>query len=567
MQSYAGYLAPRARCVVEFGCGEGKTGREFRQIQPACRYIGIDQDPAKLQSAVKVLDQVEQSDFSSLELGHHGIYAADCLLYHSRFVCLKGLPQKLAEQAALLREGGQVVFVLENPGYYAHVLSLWRGEALAVDTSLTMSVLLHILEQAGLKIDRIHSEYDLKDRGVRESQEMQSLLHSFVSLCQKMKLGAKTDIWAKRFVVVAGKMEPPAPGMMIQTFIGEHAACAKVRVHEPDKFCQTMFNVHCEVDRNLVMDLGHARPYRDKIVIRQRMQINKPEALRDMVPLIREGFLFVFEIDDNPFLWKKAYERMYYADFTCCHAIQVSTPALAELMKPFNPNIVVFRNQLERLPAPRVYAAEDAPVTLFFGALNRWNDWKEIMPVINEALHKYGDKLQVKVLFDQKFYEALETENKEFCSGQFPKNFAPYEVYEQVLRSSDIALLPLLDTQFNAMKSDLKFIECAGNGTVVLASPTVYEDTVRHGRTGFIYHDVEEFRNYLFLLIEDRERRLEVARDAYAYVRENRLLSQHYEERIAFYRSLSERKQEIDGLVLKRIADVLQKLEVAVHAD
>ena len=117
------------------------------------------------------------------------------------------------------------------------------------------------------------------------------------------------------------------------------------------------------------------------------------------------------------------------------------------------------------------------------------------------------------------------------------------------------------------MKSDLKFIECAGNGTVVLASPTVYEDTVRQGRTGFIYHDVGEFRKYLFLLIEDRERRLEVAREAYAYVRDHRLLSQHYEERVAFYRSLFERKPELDDLVVKHIEDILQKAELSDYDD
>ncbi len=55
------------------------------------------------------------------------------------------------------------------------------------------------------------------------------------------------------------------------------------------------------------------------------------------------------------------------------------------------------------------------------------------------------------------------------------------------MRECDIALLPLNFNRFNSMKSDLKFIECAGHGVTVLASPTVYENSIIEGRTGLIY--------------------------------------------------------------------------------
>ena len=77
--------------------------------------------------------------------------------------------------------------------------------------------------------------------------------------------------------------------------------------------------------------------------------------------------------------------------------------------------------------------------------------------------------------------------NKEFTP------FSPYNIYEKILRESDIAILPLEFNRFNSMKSDLKFIESAGHGAVVLASPTVYEDTVDDGKTGLIYNSIQEF--------------------------------------------------------------------------
>ena len=178
------------------------------------------------------------------------------------------------------------------------------------------------------------------------------------------------------------------------------------------------------------------------------------------------------------------------------------------------------------------------------------------MPVLNELLAQYGDRVQVRVVFDRSFYDALRTEHKELVGTEYPKGFAPYSVYEDALHGSDIALLPLRDTPFNVMKSDLKFIECAGHGTVALASPTVYADTVQDGVTGCIYHNAEEFRVKLTMLIEDRELRVGTARAAYAYVRDERLLAQHYEERMAFYRTLLPQLKERTPELLAQLHEI-----------
>ncbi|MBR2180071.1 MAG: glycosyltransferase family 1 protein [Selenomonadaceae bacterium] len=116
-----------------------------------------------------------------------------------------------------------------------------------------------------------------------------------------------------------------------------------------------------------------------------------------------------------------------------------------------------------------------------------------------------------------------------------------------------MSLLPLKDNIFNRSKSDLKFIECAGNGSVVLASPTVYANTVKDGETGFIYHDVNEFYSKLKFLVNNAQKRCEVAEKAYDYVKHNRLLSQHYEERWDWYNELIARLPELNDETQKRI--------------
>jgi glycosyltransferase involved in cell wall biosynthesis len=107
-----------------------------------------------------------------------------------------------------------------------------------------------------------------------------------------------------------------------------------------------------------------------------------------------------------------------------------------------------------------------------------------------------------------------------------------------VLHDCEVALLPLEPTRFNSMKSDLKFLECSAHGVAVLASPTVYEASIKDGETGLIFHSAEEFEEKLRLLLEDKERRREMAAKAYEWVKAGRLLSQHYRERTDWYRQM-----------------------------
>ena len=273
------------------------------------------------------------------------------------------------------------------------------------------------------------------------------------------------------------------------------------------------------------------------------------------------------ELDDNPFasVFSEKQQRaetlspLQELSYLGMHGVQVSTEALAEQIRPLNPHVGVMRNELSELPKERNYLLEKLQrlsqgedyVTFFFGALNRTGEWQEVMPVLQEAIEKYGSRLRFKVLSDKGFFAALPTEHKEFIGSEamYGGQFVPYQLYQEALHTSDISFLPLRDTEFNRTKSDLKFIESAGHGAVALASPTVYEDTLRDGRTGFIYRSPEEFR-----LIENPERRIETAKAAYRYVKEERLLSGHYRERLEWYRELVDRRQELDREARIRVA-------------
>ena len=72
------YLPPKAKSLVEFGCGSGEMGRSFKRIAPFCRYIGVEKNAALAQAARAHLDEVVTADAAavSFEKGDE----VDCLV-------------------------------------------------------------------------------------------------------------------------------------------------------------------------------------------------------------------------------------------------------------------------------------------------------------------------------------------------------------------------------------------------------------------------------------------------------------------------------------------------------
>jgi glycosyltransferase involved in cell wall biosynthesis len=103
------------------------------------------------------------------------------------------------------------------------------------------------------------------------------------------------------------------------------------------------------------------------------------------------------------------------------------------------------------------------------------------------------------------------------------------------------------------MKSDLKFVEAAAHGAVALASPTVYAETIRDGETGVICQSPEAFADALEALARDPERRLRIARAAWQWVRDNRMLADQIAPRLAWYRDLLARRQELSEALYARV--------------
>jgi SAM-dependent methyltransferase len=548
-------LPADARLVVEVGCGAGALAEQYKRVNPQARYLGIEMEPDAAAVAAGRLDRVVVGDAEELEAGALGLEAGtvDCLVYGDLLEHLIDPWTLLQRQATWLRPGGMVLACIPNVQHWTLLAQLLQGrwqyqdEGLLDRTHLrffTLDSILQLFASAGLQV------LDLQPRTMAGPQfeNFQRLLRPVVEALGIDPGRFAVQTGALQYVVRARRAgEPPPRSLVLHTVIWENIACARVRVKEPERFLNTIPGVRASSTFREI-SLPPPAAGEESVLVYQRCVLRCPEDFPPHRELIRRGYLLVAEMDDDPGRFPQSVEHRFFT-YRGCHAVQTTTEALAECLRQHNPNVVVFPNQLAYLPPPRSYPDGDR-VGLFFGALNREEDWQPIMPALNRVLAAYPARVQVRVVHDRQFFDALQTVAKTF------EPLCPYERYETLLRGCDIALLPLAPTGFNLMKSDLKFLECAGNGVVALASPTVYETTIRDGQLGFLYRSEREFEDRLRMLIVEADLRGRTATNAYHWAGEHRLLAQHFRERYDWYLRMRDMLPQLNDELRQRAPEL-----------
>ncbi len=552
-------LPANADIIVEIGCGMGTMGEHYKRINPRCQYFGVETNLAEAAIAATRLDAVVNAiaDLPIL-LGE-----VDCFVYGNVLGDALGgvvdIENHLRQHSQWLKDDGQFLVYMPNPRYWLRISKFIRGvwdsepEFMTAPNQIyfaTVEAIRKTFAAAGLHIYEMQTDYpQLSPEQSQQFEKFQTLITPLVEY-----LGLQSDNFqkiarAQAFLVRATK-SPIKSRLFIQTFIAAAAGCARIRVYEPSNFTSTIPGTrNINILRNQPINMGMALPAEEKVFIWQRALLLYPQDIKRQQALLQRNFLIVAEHDDDPYFWPENADNKFLLFFSS-HCIQTSTERLAEHLKQFNPNVKAFANQLAYLPPKRQYA-ERNPVQLFFGALNRQNDWQPLMPALNRILSKHKHVV-AKVIHDREFFDALTTDQKQF------QPFCPYEEYQATLHTCDIGILPLGDTQFNRMKSDLKFLEYAGHGVAALASPVVYADTILAGETGLIYDSPDDFAEKLDELIVNAPLRQQLADRAYEWVAENRLLSQHYQARREWYLEMRSQLPRLNAELRDRCPEMFE---------
>lgn len=531
-----------ARTLLHTGCGDGALAAALRPVNPRARLFGIEPDASLAATAATMFDSVVTADPARHPLPFDLPDGLDCLVYAGVLETLADPWSLIARQAEVLTPDGVVLMDLPNPAAWQEIERILRGTPLhgaIAAASFTAETVLRQLPRIGLVPCDVTE--CLVDRGTALPfvEAMRPALaalgidaEAFARRISPARLLWRLRREARTRMFIGGSMLAPVGGV------------SHVRVIYPLQALATDPSVITEVTDRL--DTSPPTDDSARLFVLHRPALAGAEG-RDLVHRLGQGgHVLITEFDDNPdvFPMMKLGGQL---SFEGVHAIQTSTPALADLLRAYNPEIAVFPNAVVSLPAVRNFASPDV-ITLFFGALNREDDWQPLMPVLNDVAQMAGERLRFQVVHDQGFFDALQTPYKTFTPT------CDHDTYMHILGGCEISLMPLDDTAFNRCKSDLKFIEAAACRVLALASPVVYGETLEHGRTGLLFRSPQELRLHLLRTLALLESVREIADAARAYVTAERMLSYQVAPRLAWYRSLWDRREALEQARRQRLA-------------
>jgi glycosyltransferase involved in cell wall biosynthesis len=225
----------------------------------------------------------------------------------------------------------------------------------------------------------------------------------------------------------------------------------------------------------------------------------------------------IFDIERNIH-----YRETFRSNFKKADMVSCTTPELAEEFKKINSNTVALPNLIypEWFPPIPEFCKKEVRIC-WQGGASHYEDLFFIHPIVVNTLKKHEN---VKFVFygDSRFKKLFADCDQNRIEWHGWSAFDAYP-YKLSLLNCDIGLCPLIDNEFNRMKSAIKWMEYSMVGMATIASNIPpYSKVISDKNTGFLCNeDEKEWESALGCAIKDKELREKVAIQAKEEVLKN----------------------------------------------
>ena len=341
--------------------------------------------------------------------------------------------------------------------------------------------------------------------------------------------------------------------LRIEVLINSPGPHDQVRVRQPFLALQAL-GVDCRIHERPFLFNSCIRPH--SLVIWQRpLPASWQRQIEHLQWLRQRGCLLLTEWDDHPALFpsniRDKLNLCSMAPLVACHAIHGSSVPLASALRAWNPLTVCLENGVDPVTAINEDKHRSNLTRIFIGNQNRETEHYQLIIPLQRWL-KNDQKIIAVIVGDSDLANKIARPNQ---IERYP--LLSYTKYRDVLRTCQIALLPLKKGNAERCKTVIKWAEAAAESVAVVAGPELYP-TIQSNSLGdttcCIGKDIEDIVTKARELSLKREQRIKQVRSAYKWVEQEWALNKLLPHRLALYNSLWQRRQKLDSLLITRLS-------------
>jgi len=269
------------------------------------------------------------------------------------------------------------------------------------------------------------------------------------------------------------------------------------------------------------------------------------------------GFSFVYEIDDsldtidpsNPafkfFRYKNKQEvlSIYHSALECSDAVFTTTDYLADECKKWAKRAYVLPNGID--PSEIIFnnvpknSISDKVRICYWGGTSHFADFSIVLNALERIMSKHSN---VELFFwgfmpesglqELTKYHGVVRNDFEYFKSFYDTfkdriiyyPFVDTELFQPLLSTFqvDISIAPLKASKFDNAKSELKVVESGFLGVPIVASDVFpYRKIIKNGVNGFIAKKSFDWYKYLDLLINDKQKRIQIGNNLNSSVIDN----------------------------------------------